>query len=73
MTRSSDKNSRWLERNMANDLLWELPLKLLLSSQKGLGRKKYPVAKLQKHINVMHFGKNYFEPLHVSLRSCGCI
>ena len=39
MTRSSDKNSRRLERNMANDLLWQLPLKLLLSSQKGLGRK----------------------------------
>ena len=39
MTRSSDKNSRRFERNMANDLLWELPLKVLLSSQKWLGRK----------------------------------
>ena len=38
MTRSSDKNSRRFERNMANDLQWELPLKVLLSSQK-LGRK----------------------------------
>ena len=39
MTRSSDKNTRRLERNMANDLLLELPLKLLLISQKWLGRK----------------------------------
>ena len=39
MTRSSDKNSRRFERNMANDLLWEVPLKELLSSQKWLGRK----------------------------------
>ena len=23
--------------------------------------------------NVMHFGKVYFDPLHVSLRFCGCI
>ena len=35
MTRSSDKISRRFERNMA----WELPLKVLLSSQKWLGRK----------------------------------
>ena len=39
MTRLSDKNSRRFERNMANDLYWELPLKVLLSSQKRLGRK----------------------------------
>ena len=39
MTRSSDKNSRGFERNMANDLKWELPLKVLLISQKGLGLK----------------------------------
>ena len=39
MTRSSDKNSHRFERNMANDLLWELPLEILLSSQKRIGRK----------------------------------
>ena len=39
MTRFSDKNSRPFERNMANDLKWELPLKVLLSSQKWLGLK----------------------------------
>ena len=39
MTRSSDKKLRRFERKMANDLLLELPLKVLLSSQKWLGRK----------------------------------
>ena len=39
MTRSSDKNSRRFERNMANDLSWELTFKVQLSSQKWLGRK----------------------------------
>ena len=39
MTRPSDKTSRRFERNMANDLQWELPLKVLLSSQTWLGRK----------------------------------
>ena len=39
MTRSSDKISRRFERNMANDLFWELPLNVLFSSQKWLGRK----------------------------------
>ena len=39
MTRPSDKNSRRFERNMAKNLKWELPLKVLLSSQKSFGRK----------------------------------
>ena len=103
MTRSSDKYSRWFERNIANDLKCELPLKVLLSSQKWLGRKittlgcvirgmiqAYLILKHKfnntsfkfKNIqsqsyrntsNVMHFGKVYFYPLHISLRSCGCI
>ena len=36
---SSGKNSHRFERKKANNLLWELPLKVLLSSQKWLGRK----------------------------------
>ena len=39
MTWSSDKNSHRFKRKMANDLERELPLKVLLSSQKWLGRK----------------------------------
>ena len=39
MTRPSDKNSRRFKRNMSNDLQLELPLKVMLSSQKWLGRK----------------------------------
>ena len=93
---------------MENNLLWELPLKVLLSSQKWLGRKNttlvcvtrkmilaylnfehqsnnmsyrlsllklknFPVTKLQKHVKSDHFGKVYFDPLHVSLRSRDCM
>ena len=39
MIRSSDKNLRRFKGKMTNDLYWELPLKVLLSSQKWLGRK----------------------------------
>ena len=39
MAISSDKNSHRFERKMANNVQWELPLKVLLSSQKWFGRK----------------------------------
>ena len=55
MTRSSDKKLRWLERKMTNNLYWELPLKVLLSSQKWLGRKITTLLCVTRRINRAYF------------------
>ena len=51
MTRSSDKNLRRFERKMTNDLYWELPLKVLLSSHKWLGCKNITLLCVIRRIN----------------------
>ena len=55
MARSSDENLRRFKRKMAKDLLWELPMKVLLMSQKWLGRKNTTLLCVTRMMNRSYF------------------